>query len=301
MAWIRERASARWRQADEFCYQAPDTRSTSALAGVPDPALIAGDTQQLLTHQLRIRRRAGSRPLAEAVAPDQAGGHLERVERQPPTSHGERSSSSSMESRENEGDLMVAAEHPDYIAMAYLLDHAAGWCARPCRLTGAPSCRSRKWSRPIPVCMAQRSLCRRTCGTALRPASPRLSAPALSRRSPIRPRDRTIWHAQATSSRSGPLWTVSWSDRRGGGGGVRVCSPRGHSREPIGHAAGTTQREAVLMAAKWAGPAASAPAGTSGMEFICVNAASGDRRAGSAMTVPDRWVPWLVERILWNV
>ncbi len=102
------------------------------------------------------------------------------------------------ESRENEGDLMVAAEHTDHIAMAYLLE--------------------------------------------------------------TRPRDPTIWHAQATSSRSGPpLWTVSWSDRCGGGGGVCVCSPRGHSREPIGHAAGTTQWEGVLMAAKWAGPTASAP------------------------------------------
>lgn len=30
------------------------------------------------------------------------------------------------ESRENEGDLMVAAEHTDRLAMAYLLDHTAG-------------------------------------------------------------------------------------------------------------------------------------------------------------------------------
>src|SRR5258708_14124264 len=103
------------------------------------------------------------------------------------------------ESRENEGDLMVAAEHTDHIAMAYLLE--------------------------------------------------------------TRPRDPTIWHAQAASSRSGPpLWTVSWSDRCGGGGGVCVCSPRGHSREPIGHAAGTTQWEGFLLAAKWARPTASPPA-----------------------------------------
>src|SRR5258707_6245005 len=90
--------------------------------------------------------------------------------------------------RENEGDLMVAAEHTDHIAMAYLLE--------------------------------------------------------------TRPRDPTIWHAQATSSRSGPpLWTVSWSDRCGGGGGVCVCSPPGHSREPVRAAAGTDAFESVPMAA----------------------------------------------------
>ncbi len=64
------------------------------------------------------------------VAPDQAAGQRERVER------AERAVADFArgafvivfddESRENEGDLMVAAEHTDPEAMTYLLDHTAG-------------------------------------------------------------------------------------------------------------------------------------------------------------------------------
>lgn len=61
------------------------------------------------------------------VAPDQAAGQTERVERAiADFARGAFVIVFDDESRENEGDLMVAAEHADQKALAHLLDHTAG-------------------------------------------------------------------------------------------------------------------------------------------------------------------------------
>ncbi len=62
-----------------------------------------------------------------AVAPGLAAGQRERVERAiADFARGAFVIVFDSESRENEGDLMVAAEHADHEALAYLLDHTAG-------------------------------------------------------------------------------------------------------------------------------------------------------------------------------
>lgn len=62
-----------------------------------------------------------------AVAPDQGAGQMERVERAVADfARGAFVIVFDDESRENEGDLMVAAEHADQQALVYLLDHTAG-------------------------------------------------------------------------------------------------------------------------------------------------------------------------------
>ncbi len=154
------------------------------------------------------------------------------------------------ESRENEGDLMVADEHTDHIAMAYLLDHTAGVvCA------AVPFGRCAELRLPQMV----------SANSGL----------------------------HATPGRSG---RCPGAITAGGGGRCsRLLAARAQPRADrarSGHDAMGRRPEA----AKWGRSYCLGP-GTSGMQFICVNAASGDRRAGSAMTVPDRWVPWLVERM----
>jgi 3,4-dihydroxy-2-butanone 4-phosphate synthase len=62
-----------------------------------------------------------------AVAADQSAGRLEQVERAiADFARGAFVIVFDDESRENEGDLMIAAEHTDHLAMAYMLDHTAG-------------------------------------------------------------------------------------------------------------------------------------------------------------------------------
>ncbi len=200
------------------------------------------------------------------------------------------------ESRENEGDLMVAAEHTDHIAMAYLLDHTAGvMCA------AVPSDRCAELQ--LPQMVSANSGLHATAFTVsvdLRhgattgiPAAERARTVQALADPATRP-DDLARPGHVFPIRAALDGVLERSPRRWGRCS-RLLAARAQPRADrarSGHDAMGRRPDGCQVGQSYClGP------GTSGMQFICVNAASGDRRAGSAMTVPDRWVPWLVERM----
>ena len=115
------------------------------------------------------------------------------------------------ESRENEGDLMVAAEHIDHRAMTYLLPHTAGVvCAalpfNRCAGLDLPQMVTANSGLHTP-----RSPSPSIFGPAPRPASRRRNGPAPSERSPTLAPSPATWPGRVTSSRSGPPRVASWN------------------------------------------------------------------------------------------